>query len=125
MIASFYEILGPEGLRKLLKHFYDGVFSNAVLLTIFDPKQRASIEEKQYLFLTQLLGGPMLYTEQHGHPKMRMRHMPHKITPAAAEQWLACMARAIGMMDELTEKQKDGLYSIFPRIASHMINTEE
>lgn len=124
MTKSFYEILGPEGLRKLVTYFYEGVFNNQILIPLFDPAKRTDIEEKQFLFLGQLLGGPMAYTEKHGHPKMRMRHMPHKITPEAAEQWLACMARAIGMMDELTETQKDGLYSIFPRIASHMINTE-
>lgn len=81
-----------------------------------------SIRKKQYLFLTQFLGGPGLYTEEHGHPKMRARHMPHKITNEAKEQWLLCMKKAIDKLD-IEDGFKDTLYNCFPAVAQHMVNS--
>lgn len=73
------------------------------------------------MFLTQFLGGPQLYNEQFGHPRMRMRHLPHKIDEAAKVEWLRCMRQAIDEM-EFEEGIGDALYSVFPRVADHMQN---
>lgn len=73
------------------------------------------------MFLTQFLGGPQLYNEQYGHPRMRMRHMPHRIDEAAKNEWLRCMRQAINEMD-FTPELADALYNCFPRVADHMQN---
>ena len=80
------------------------------------------VKKKQALFLTQFLGGPMLYNETYGHPRMRMRHSPHKITGEGAMAWLSCMNRAIEALD-IEEDLKTTLFNCFPQLAAHMVNS--
>ena len=57
-----------------------------------------------------------------GHPKMRRRHMPHKITTAAKDEWLRCMFEAIDVL-EIDLEVKDTLKKAFPVLAQHMVNS--
>ena len=66
---SLYDQLGEQNLRRLLDRFYDLVFSNEVIGPLFKT-DKAEIKEKQRLFLTQFFGGPPLYSEKNGHPKL-------------------------------------------------------
>jgi hemoglobin len=79
LVARFYELMDtlPEayGIRKL--HQPD----------------LASAEQKLYLYLTGWLGGPQLYVEKYGHPRLRARHLPFPIGSSEAEQWMLCMRR--------------------------------
>lgn len=74
------------------------------------------------MFLTQFLGGPNLYSQEFGHPKMRMRHLPHEITQEAKEEWLKCMKMAINDLD-ISEGLKVELFAVFPKLAEHMVNS--
>ncbi|MFA7273165.1 MAG: globin [Crocinitomicaceae bacterium] len=121
MIANLYIEIGPIRLRELVNRFYDEVFSNDKIGFLFANSSRETIEEKQYLFLSQFLGGPNLYSEQYGHPKMRMRHLPHAITEEAKNEWLNCMHRSIQALD-MDEELKIRLYQVFPNLAAHMVN---
>ena len=116
-----YTEIGPERLRLLVNQFYNEVFSKEILAPLFSKSSRNDIENKQYLFLSQFLGGPNLYTQQFGHPKMRMRHLPHEITVEAKNEWLNCMKKAISQMD-FDEDLKLRLYEVFPMVAQHMVN---
>jgi hemoglobin len=62
------------------------------------PADLSSSRDKLYLFLTGWMGGPELYQEKYGHPKLRARHLPFPIGSAERNQWLSCMQRA---MDEV------------------------
>src|SRR5690606_12513969 len=95
--ALFYR-LGDNNLKLLLDRFYDLVFVNEVIGDLFKIEKN-EIKRKQYLFLTQFLGGPARYTEEFGHPKLRARHMPHPITEDGAVAWLKCMHEAIQTLD--------------------------
>jgi hemoglobin len=64
----------------------------------------------------------MLYNQEYGHPRMRMRHMPHKITGEGAMAWLNCMNQAIEALD-IEEDLKTNLFNCFPKLAAHMINS--
>lgn len=119
-MKSFYELLGEQNIRQLVAEFYARVFVNEKIKPLFQNDQKI-IEEKQYLFLTQFLGGPQIYSEIHGHPRMRMRHMPHKITNEAKEEWLKCMKAAIETLP-IEEHLKHELYNVFPKLAEHMVN---
>jgi hemoglobin len=90
----FEYIGGAETIRKIVDAFYPKVQEHPLLGSIF-PEDITPVAEKQYMFLTQFFGGPPLYTEQHGHPMMRARHMPFPITPQRAEAWLDCMRRTL------------------------------
>jgi len=79
--------------------------------------------EKQYLFLTQFLGGPSLYSDEYGHPMMRARHLPFPITPERAEAWLGCMAAALAETS-IPEPLQKLMIERLSGPANHFVNTE-
>ena len=74
------------------------------------------------MFLTQFLGGPPLYAQEFGHPRMRMRHLPYKITADGALAWLSCMKSAIEALN-IDQELKVKLFQRFPNVAAHMVNS--
>lgn len=115
-----YEELGAEKLSELMHAFYARVAKHPQLIPIF-PEDFTETIRKQIQFQTQYLGGPNYYTEEHGHPMMRARHMNFKITPDRAQAWLECMTEA---MDEvsLDEKFRKTYFQRLAMTAHHMIN---
>ncbi len=118
-----YEQLGAERLSELIDRFYEKVAVHPDLAPIF-PKDLTETARKQKQFQTQYLGGPNLFTEEHGHPMMKARHNPFPITPTRANAWLSCMSEA---MDEigLDGKFREIYYKRLEMTAYHMINTDE
>ena len=95
---SLYEMLGGEkGLRSLVNRFYDLMDSSveAKQLRSLHAKSLNQSREKLFMFLSGWSGGPQLYVERFGHPRLRMRHMPFPIGTAARDQWLRCMNQAL------------------------------
>ena len=121
--TSFYEVLGEERLTQLLDSYYNKVFASSIIGPLFSKTPKEEIKRKQHLFLTQFLGGPALYTETIGNPKMRQRHLPHKITNEAKDEWLKCMKEAIQELD-WDDRNKYALYTCFPKLAQHMVNSK-
>lgn len=117
---TLYNQIGSDKLKQLIETFYSFVFTSEKIAPLFQ-NDKEEIKEKQFLFLTQFLGGPALYTQKYGHPKMRQRHLPHPITEEAKQEWLRCMKLAIHELD-LTEDIKISLYNCFPAVAQHMVN---
>ena len=121
--SSLYEQLGEEGLQLLVDKFYDLVMANPIISGLFTTDLDL-VKKKQFMFLSQFLGGPSLYAQEYGHPRMRMRHMPHKITPLAAKNWLECMRIAIESL-EIDHQLKVNIFQRFPNVAAHMVNTPD
>ncbi|MEW9669116.1 globin [Ammoniphilus sp. 3BR4] len=118
---SPYELIGgAETVGKLVNAFYDLVAVHPELSPIF-PKDLTETREKQYLFLTQFFGGPLLYSEQHGHPMLRARHLPFPITPKRAEAWLSCMNQAMEQIG-LEGPIRDFMFGRLTQTAYHMVN---
>ncbi|HEY0653865.1 MAG TPA: globin [Chryseosolibacter sp.] len=115
-----YDRLGPDNLRLLVDRFYDLVFANEDISHLFKTDKEV-IKEKQRLFLTQFLGGPPLYSERFGHPRLRARHMPHPISQEHAVAWLSCMSAAISSL-AIDEEFKDELFKRFVPTAMFMVN---
>jgi hemoglobin len=124
MTDTLYNIIGKERLNLVLNDFYDCIFSNNLLKPLFEGSERDVIQNKQLLFISQFLGGPLDYNEQFGPPQMRQRHLPFKITPIAKEEWLKCMKKAV-LAQDWDDRLKDVFYNIFPPIAAHMVNSED
>jgi hemoglobin len=118
-----FEIIGEEKLHRLVDAFYLRVSQHPDLAPIF-PKGFDEIARKQKQFLTQYLGGPQLYTNEHGHPMMRARHLPFEVTPKRAKAWLACMTEAMDEV-ELSGPIRDEFYSRLFLTAQHMVNTPD
>ncbi|OEH91606.1 globin [Bacillus solimangrovi] len=119
-----YEAIGGDAvITKLVTTFYNKVGKHPDLTPIF-PDDLTETIRKQRQFLTQYLGGPQLYTEEHGHPMMRARHMQFPITPKRGRAWLACMSEA---MDEigLEGPLREAIYERLVLTAQHMVNTPD
>lgn len=121
---SLYELMGGEsGVRKLVDRFYDLMDSSteAVHVRAIHPVDLRQSREKLFMFLSGWSGGPPLYMEKIGHPRLRQRHMPFPIGRVERDEWLWCMNKALG------ESQLDGqlveyLRGRFTEIANSMQN---
>lgn len=120
--STIYERLGADNLQLLVNNFYNLVFQDPTLSPLFKTDKEL-IKKKQYMFLTQFLGGPDLYSQQYGHPRLRARHLPHPITEEHAVAWLKCMHEAIQTLP-IDDTLKKELFDRFPRTAFFMVNKE-
>ncbi|MGG4468055.1 globin [Paenibacillus alvei] len=118
-----YDVIGEKTLSNLVDAFYERVGKHPDLAPIF-PDDLTETARKQKQFLTQYLGGPQIYTEEHGHPMLRARHLPFPITEKRAKAWLSCMSEAMDEV-ELDDSIREGLFSRLALTAKHMINSEE
>lgn len=117
-----YEIIGQDALYDMIDHFYTLVEQDNRINHLF-PGDFKETSRKQKQFLTQFLGGPSLYTEEHGHPMLRQRHLPFKIDAHAKNAWLENMHIAIETA-QLSHGVGDYLYERLKLTAEHMVNTE-
>ncbi|MCL6453520.1 MAG: globin [Alicyclobacillus sp.] len=121
---TVYEAMGgSETIGRLVDAFYRRVQAHPNLSRLF-PEDIIPVRNKQYKFLTQLFGGPRLYSDIYGPPMLRAKHLPHPITLKRAEEWLSCMAAA---MDEIgfTGPVRDFVFQRLTMTAHHMINSED
>ena len=119
-----YEQLGGDaGIRRLVDRFYDlmdGAPEAAAVRALHATSLKAS-REKLYLFLTGWTGGPPVYVERHGHPRLRMRHFPFRIAERERDEWLWCMDRALDE-HEMPDALRSQLRERFHALADHMRN---
>lgn len=119
-----FEVLGGDaGVRALVDRFYDLMELDPDYAGIrrLHPERLDGSREKLYLFLSGWLGGPPLYVERHGHPRLRARHLPFPIATTERDQWLACMQRAmtdVGVPEGLAQE----LMAAFFKTADWMRN---
>jgi hemoglobin len=121
---TIYEALGGgDTVRRLVDAFYPIVQDHPLIGPLF-PEDIDPVRDKQYLFLSQFFGGPPLYSEQHGHPMMRARHLPFPITRKHADAWLDCMRRALDLIGIDRDLQEVVLERLSAP-AYHFVNTEQ
>jgi hemoglobin len=121
---SLYEILGAEkGLRALVERFYFHMAERAEARGVREmhPEDLSSSAEKLFMFLSGWSGGPQLFVEKFGHPRLRARHLPFSIGKAERDQWMMCMLLAIEDVG-LVEPVKSHLLDAFLKLADHMRN---
>ncbi|UKS27447.1 globin [Paenibacillus sp. HWE-109] len=122
--STLYELMGgAETVQRIVDAFYPKVQQHPLLAPLF-PSDIEPVIEKQYLFLSQFFGGPTLYSDAHGHPMMRARHMAFPITKERADAWLGCMAEALAEVG-LPPDLRDFLLERLKGSAYHFINTSE
>lgn len=121
--SNFYdEVGGRPVFQKLVHEFYRGVAGDPVLKPMYPEEDLGPAEERLLLFLEQYWGGPGTYTEQRGHPRLRMRHMPFKVNPDARDRWLLHMRAALDTL-ELSPMHEAALWDYLERAAHAMVNT--
>ena len=95
--TPFAWIGGESQVHALVDRFYDlmDLEPGYAALRAAHGTELSNAREKLTIFLTGWMGGPQRYTEQFGHPRLRMRHMPFSIGIAERDQWVACMDQAM------------------------------
>lgn len=110
-----------EGTRALVEAFYDNIRDTSPLLKDMHPEDDTDSREKLFMFLSGWLGGPALYIQTHGHPRLRMRHAPFPIDQHAADEWIRCMTDAIDQRG-ISDPLRAFLLERFTHTAKFMIN---
>jgi hemoglobin len=119
-----YEMIGGEhAVRQLVDRFYDLMDTEpeAAGIRALHPPTLDSSREKLRLFLTGWLGGPQLYVERYGHPRLRARHLPFPIGEGERDAWVRCMHQALDEQ-EMPEQVRVFLRERFRGVADHMRN---
>lgn len=121
-----FDFIGPEGAARIAMRFYDIMARDEPALTALHACDDAGqvtqeTQEKFALFLIGWLGGPDVYSRQHGHPRLRMRHAHIKIDKSMRDAWLRCMATALDEMS-LDKPLRAFLDERFYAMANHLIN---
>jgi hemoglobin len=119
---TIYEILGQGQINQLASDFYQEVALKPNLRSLY-PENLAEAEARLALFLIQVFGGPQTYSEQRGHPRLRMRHFKWEINARMRDLWLEAMFTAIDKQS-LDPTLKAAMSSYFTNTANHMINHE-
>lgn len=122
--VTFYEAVGgAPTFRKLVARFYEGVATDPLLRPMYPEEDLEPAEERLRMFLEQYWGGPTTYSDQRGHPRLRMRHFPFKVDPAARDAWLVHMRVAVDEL-ELPPLYAAELWDYLVRAAHSMVNAE-
>jgi hemoglobin len=117
---------GDAFFERLVAHFYEGVAGDEVLLPLYPEQEDLTAARRRLsMFLVQYWGGSGAYSEERGHPRLRMRHAPFSIGALERDRWLVHMLAAL----ELTAAEygtdivlRDEMAVYFVRAAEHMVN---
>ena len=120
---NFYaEVGGAPVFEKIVARFYAEVRADEVLRPLYPEEDLGPAEVRLRMFLEQYWGGPRTYSDQRGHPRLRMRHAPFRGGPIARDAWLRCMRIAV---DEagLDDAHREQLWQYLQYAAASMVNS--
>jgi hemoglobin len=122
---TFYdEIGGYPTIAKIVDRFYEGVATDEVLRPLYPEEDLGPAAERFTLFLVQYWGGPTTYSDNRGHPRLRMRHAPFAVTPLARDHWLKHFRAGLDEAN-LTPEQDAKFWDYVTHAAQFMVNTLE
>jgi hemoglobin len=122
-----YELIGGEkALLSLVDRFYFfmDTLPEAAGIRAMHAKSLSGARDKLFKFLSGWLGGPDLFIQQYGHPRLRQRHFPFAIGPSERDQWMLCMNKALNEMP-MDADFRDNLSQVLQQLATHMINQHD
>jgi hemoglobin len=120
---NFYEAVGGEPtFRKLVDDFYAGVATDPRLRPLYPEADLGPAADRLRMFLIQYWGGPGTYSQERGHPRLRLRHAPFTIGPTERDAWLEHMKRAVDGLDLPADRAAE-LWNYLERAAFFMVNS--
>ncbi|NPC97755.1 globin [Nocardioides sp. zg-DK7169] len=124
-VSTFYDDIGGyDTITRIVAKFYEGVAGDEVLRPMYPEEDLGPAEVRFRDFLVQYWGGPSTYSEQRGHPRLRMRHAPFRVDPVARDHWLQHFRAALDDAD-LTPEQDAQFWDYVTHAAQFMVNTFE
>jgi hemoglobin len=118
---ELYNVLGEEGFTRLVAAFYRRVPKDDILGKMYPAGDFENAEWRLRQFLIQRFGGPQTYSEQRGHPRLRMRHAPFDVDVHARNRWMELMGEAMNEV-ALSDEVKAILTPYFNSTATFMMN---
>jgi hemoglobin len=114
---------GAEGVRRLVQRFYAlmDALPDAQGVRDMHPADLAHSEDSLFKFLSGWFGGPPLYMQERGHPRLRLRHMPFRIGAGERDAWMRCMHQAL-QEQVADEALRGGIEQAFAEMANHLVN---
>ena len=120
---NFYaEVGGAPVFEKIVARFYEEVRADEVLRPLYPEEDLGPAEVRLRMFLEQYWGGPRTYSDQRGHPRLRMRHAPFRVGPIERDAWLRCMRIAVDETD-MDPAHRTQLWDYLQRAAMMMVNS--
>ncbi|CAB4810441.1 MAG: globin [Actinobacteria bacterium] len=124
-MTTFYEEVGGAAFfNDFVSQFYARVATNSILRPMYPEEDMHGAALRLKMFLEQYWGGPTTYSEERGHPRLRMRHAGFHIDLAARDAWLNCALGALEGM-EMTEIHRNQLREYLEMAAHGMVNASE
>jgi hemoglobin len=123
---TFYDAVGgAETFRTIVARFYDQVRDDEILRPLYPEEDLTGAEDRLRMFLEQYWGGPRTYSEQRGHPRLRMRHAPFRIGFLERDAWLRCMHTAVASIgpETLDDEHRRELLAYLEMAADSMVNS--
>lgn len=123
---TFYDAIGGAAtFRTIVSRFYELVTDDEVLRPLYPDDDLAAAEDRLRMFLEQYWGGPRTYSDQRGHPRLRMRHAPYRIGFIERDAWLRCMHTAVASVDSATldDEHRAELLGYLEMAAQAMVNS--
>jgi hemoglobin len=123
---SFYdEVGGHDTFHAIVSRFYALVREDEILRPLYPDDELDAAEDRLRMFLEQYWGGPRTYSNQRGHPRLRMRHAPFRIGYIERDAWLRCMHTAVATIDSetLDDEHRKELLSYLEMAAHSMVNS--
>jgi hemoglobin len=115
---------GAATFRRLVERFYAGVADDPLLRPLYPEQDLGPAQQRLLMFLEQYWGGPRTYSEQRGHPRLRMRHVSFKVGPSARDAWLRHMRDALDDV-ALPPEQDRMLWDYFVMAAQSLVNADD
>ena len=119
-----YAAIGEHGFHRLIAAFYRQVPQDDILGPMYPRQDLAGAEQRLRDFLIGRFGGPQRYIEQRGHPRLRMRHMPFAVNPAARQRWMQLMTNALDEV-KLPPDVDAFLRQFFEGVSAMLVNRED
>ncbi len=122
---TFYDAVGgADTFRRLVDVFYQGVAQDPILRPLYPEEDLGPAADRLRGFLEQYWGGPRTYSEQRGHPRLRMRHAPFVIGGRERDAWLTHMRHAVDSL-HLAPEYESELWTYLERAAQFMVNSPD
>ena len=122
-VSLYQEVGGSDFFVELVNKFYEGVINDEVIISLYpDRNDLVGAKERLSLFLIQYWGGPTIYSDERGHPRLRQRHFPFAIGERERDHWLMHMQGAIDAMPT-SDSVRTRLSEYMSNAAQHLVNT--
>ena len=123
-MSVFDDVGGAATFAALVHGFYEGVRADPELRALYPEEDLAPAERRLRMFLEQYFGGPTAYSQERGHPRLRMRHAPFPVTLGMRERWLRHMLAALDAL-ALRPDQDEVMRDYFVQASLTLVNTND